>query len=67
MKVEVKCTQNFYDLEAKVDRVVGEEWDCSRERGEHLEELNLVEITRTIKETKKEKATPKTKKEKAVK
>ena len=67
MKVEVKCTQNFYDLEAKVDRVVGEEWDCSRERGEHLEELNLVEITRTIRETKKEKATPKSKKEKAVK
>lgn len=65
MKVEVKCVQTFYDLESKCDRTIGETWDCNRERGEHLEELRLVEITRTIKETKKEKATPKTRKEKA--
>ena len=65
MKVEVKCLQTFYDLEEKVDRVPNETWNCSRERGEHLEELRLVEITRAIKEDKKEKATPKVKKEKA--
>ena len=67
MKVEVKCIYSFTDLEAKKDRELGEEWICTRERGEHLEELNLVEITRTIRETKKEKATPKSKKEKAIK
>ena len=67
MKVEIKCKQDFYDLEEKVDRVKEETWICDRERGEHLEELGLVTIERTIKEDKKEKATPKTKKEKATK
>lgn len=67
MKVEVKCVSPFYDLEKKCDRIPNEEWDCSRERGEHLEELKLVEIIRTIKEEKKEKATPKVRKEKATK
>lgn len=67
MKVEVECKNNFYDLEKECDRVQGETWDCSRERGEHLQELGLVEITRTIKEEKKEKATPKVRKEKATK
>lgn len=67
MKVEIKCVQDFYDLVEKVDRVKEETWICDRERGEHLEELGLVQITRTIKEEKKEKATPKTRKEKATK
>lgn len=67
MKVEVKCIYSFTDLEAKKDRELGETWECTRERGEHLEELGLVSIERTIREVKKEKATPKTKKEKAVK
>lgn len=66
MKVEVKCTNPFYDLVDKCDRELGETWDCDRERGEYLVELKLVEITRTIKETKKEKATTKKKVEKAV-
>lgn len=67
MKVEVKCIYSFTDLEAKKDRELNEIWECTRERGEHLEELGLVTIERTIKEVKKEKATPKTKKEKAIK
>ena len=67
MKVEVKCINPFYDLQAKCDRELNETWDCDRERGETLVELKLVEITRTIKETKKEKATPKRKVEKATK
>lgn len=67
MKVEVKCIFSFTDLEAKKERELNEIWECTRERGEHLEELGLVTIERTIKEVKKEKATPKTKKEKAIK
>lgn len=67
MKVEVKCISPFFDIESQVDRILDEQWDCSRERGEHLVELHLVEITRTIKEDRKEKATPKRKVEKAVK
>ena len=67
MKVEVKCTSPFFDLEANQDRIREEAWTCSRERADHLKELGLVDITRTIKEEKKEKATPKTKKEKATK
>ena len=66
MKVEVKCITAFTDMEANRDRILNETWLCSRERGEHLVSLKLVEITRTIKEEKKEKATPKTKVEKAV-
>ena len=67
MKVEVKCKNPFYDLKEECDRELNETWDCDRERGETLVELGLVEITRTIKETKKEKATPKRKVEKATK
>ena len=68
MKVEVKCIQNFFDLEAKVDREAGKDtWVCSRERGEHLVDLGLVEILKPVKEDKKETATIKTKKEKATK
>lgn len=66
MKVEVKCIQQFYDLADKCDRVKDETWVCDRERGEHLEDLKLVEITRGIKEEKKEKATTKRKVEKAM-
>lgn len=66
MKVEVKCISPFFDLEKQVDRIREEAWTCSRERADHLKELGLVEITRTIKEEKKEKAAPKTKKEKAI-
>lgn len=66
MKVEVKCIQQFYDLAEKCDRVKDECWICDRERGDHLAELKLVEITRAIKEEKKEKATAKKKVEKAI-
>lgn len=67
MKVEIKCINPFYDLEKRCDRVRDEEWICDRERADHLKELGLAEIIRTIKEDKKEKATLKSKKEKAVK
>lgn len=61
MKAEVKCLQPFYDLVEKLDREPGHEWICSAERADHLVELGLVEITKTIeKETAKLK--PKAKK-----
>lgn len=67
MNVEVKCISPFFDLEKQVDRNKEETWTCSRERADKLKELGLVDITKTIKEEKKEKATIKTRKEKATK
>lgn len=67
MKVEVKCINPFYDLQGKCDRVKDEAWICDRERADTLCELKLVEVVRTVKEDKKEKATTKRKVEKAVK
>ena len=61
MKAEIKCIAPFYDLVEKLDRAVDDTWIASAERAEHLVELGLVEITKTIeKETAKLK--PKTKK-----
>ena len=61
MKAEVKCIAPFYDLVDKVDREPGHEWITSGERADHLVELGLVEITKTI-EKENAKAKPKTKK-----
>ena len=61
MKAEVKCIAPFYDLVEKVDREPGHEWITSGERADHLVELGLVVITKTI-EKENAKAKPKTKK-----
>ena len=67
MKVEIMCISNFYDLEAKTDRHIGDTWIVKRERADYLvEDRKLCKVVQIIK-TEKEKATVKTRKEKAVK
>lgn len=42
--VKVKCTNRFYDLETSVNREVGDTWETSFLRADHLEDLHLVKI-----------------------
>lgn len=42
--VYIKVLQNFFDLERNSMSINGEEYVVSRKRGEHLEDLGLVEI-----------------------
>lgn len=42
--VTVEVLQNFYDLERKEMAIKGATYEVSRKRGNHLEELGLVEI-----------------------
>jgi len=63
--VKVKCIKNFFDLEARVGRIIDDTWECSLERYEMLHDLSLVEEEYGIREeeTKRtiKKATRKTK------
>ena len=43
-KVGVKAIKRFHDLNAKVIREVGEEWDVEKERAEMLKGKKLVEL-----------------------
>jgi glycosyltransferase involved in cell wall biosynthesis len=43
-KVTVKVKTNFFDLELDRAAIKGEEYSVRRERGEHLEDLGLVEV-----------------------
>lgn len=75
MKVKIRCTSNFYDVEAKLQRVVGQwqdlsknrgdcEWIVNKERADYLiEERKLCELIEEIKEEKKEISKDITKKE----
>ena len=42
--VKVRCKHIYFDLEFKRHINAGEEWECTRRRGEMLEDLNLVDI-----------------------
>jgi hypothetical protein len=42
--VTVKCIVMFHDLQDEVMRNVGDEWKCSKERGDVLNARNLVHI-----------------------
>lgn len=42
--VKVRCKHIYFDLEFKRQIDAGEEWKCTRRRGEMLEDLNLVDI-----------------------
>lgn len=42
--VKVRCKRIYFDLEFKRQIDAGEEWKCTRRRGEMLEDLNLVDI-----------------------
>lgn len=42
--VKVRCKHIYLDLEFKRQMDAGEEWQCTRRRGEMLEDLNLVDI-----------------------
>ena len=42
--VKVRCKHIYLDLEFKRQMDAGEEWQCTRRRGEMLEDLNLVYI-----------------------
>lgn len=42
--VKVRCKHIYFDLEFKRQIDAGEEWECTRRRGEMLEDLNLVDI-----------------------
>ncbi len=43
-KVGVRCIERFHDLECKLIREEGEEWDTGKERAEYLEKRKLVEM-----------------------
>lgn len=68
MKVEIKCITKFWDIEEQKDRYPEETWIVNRQRADYLcNDRQLCEEIRVIREEKKETATPKTKKEKAIK
>lgn len=40
----IKATQDFYDVEGKCLRAVGEEWECKDERAAQLAAYGMAEI-----------------------
>lgn len=56
MKVKVKTLKKFKDMEAGVDRKIGDEFICEFTRAEYLKDNNAVEIIETIEEKPKKEA-----------
>ena len=55
MKARVKAIINFLDVEANINRKIGEEFICEKSRAEYLQEHKGVEILEIIDEPKVEK------------
>ena len=57
MKAKVKAIKRFYDIEAKVQREIDDEWECEEDRAENLRDNGGVDILEKIKKEveKKEK------------
>ena len=56
MKIKVKTLKKFKDMEAGVDRKIGDEFICEFTRAEYLKDNNAVEIIETIEEKPKKEA-----------
>ena len=52
--VKVKTIMKFKDMEANVERLIGEEFECEEERAKYLKENNAIEILEEPKKAVKE-------------
>lgn len=50
---KVKCIAIFFDMEANVSRNVGEQWEVSTDRANHLNKLGFVEVEYKVQESVK--------------
>jgi len=50
---KVKCINMFFDLDVNLNRKLGEEWEVSTDRANHLNKLGFVEIEQKIEEVVK--------------
>ena len=53
--MRVRCIEGFYDLELKVDREVGDEWDVTKERYESI--LSVAPYVEAVEAPKKTRST----------
>lgn len=50
---KVKCIAIFFDMEANVSRSVGEQWEVSTDRANHLNKLAFVEVEYKVEDSVK--------------
>ena len=50
---KVKCIKIFFDLDVNFNRSVGEQWEVTTDRANHLNKLGFVEVEYKVEESVK--------------
>lgn len=50
---KVKCIGVFFDLDVNLNRKVGEQWEVTTDRANHLNKLGFVEVEYKVEESVK--------------